>query len=131
MARNCKRRCTPSRPAEDDKYRTATHADSGFAEPGPSTGGHTQDMGDTTIHSYCGQHHLTTLCTADAEGYELSRAVASLMAEREFVDGDRIPAGQAIACILRQLGQRLQGDCRQDEQEGDVHAEEDQVHARR
>ena len=42
-------------------------------------------MGDTTIHSYCGQHHLTTLCTADAEGYELSRAVASLMAEREFV----------------------------------------------
>jgi hypothetical protein len=72
-------------PAEDDKYRTATHADSGFAEPGPSTGGHTQDMGDTTIHSYCGQHHLTTLCTADAEGYELSRAVASLMAEREFV----------------------------------------------
>jgi hypothetical protein len=41
-------------------------------------------MGTTTIHSYSGQHHLTTLCTTDAEGYELSRAVASLMGTREF-----------------------------------------------
>ena len=41
-------------------------------------------MWTTTIHSYSSQHHLTTLCTTDAEGYELSRAVASLMGTREF-----------------------------------------------
>ena len=41
-------------PGEDDKFRAGTHPDSGFAESGPSTGGHTQDMGDTTTHSYCG-----------------------------------------------------------------------------
>ena len=69
---------------DDERHQTGSHSDAGHAEPGPSTGGHTQDMGDTTIHSYSGQHHLTTLCTTDAEGYELSRAVASLMGTREF-----------------------------------------------
>ena len=39
-------------------------------------------MGTTAIHSYSGQHHLMTLCTTDAEGYELPRAVASLMGTR-------------------------------------------------
>ena len=70
---------------EDENYQVASHADAGLAEPGPSTGGHTLDVGKVTVHAISGQHHATTLGTTDAEMYEVSRAAATLVGYAEFV----------------------------------------------
>ena len=67
------------------RFLAASHADAGHAEAGPSTGGHTQDVGTTTVQVASGQHHATTLATTDAETYEVSRAVASTQALRSFL----------------------------------------------
>ena len=72
-------------PNDDERLRTGTHVDAGHAEDGPSTGGHTLDCGETTIHSLTGQHRAVTLGTTDSEMYELSRGVAALMAFKEFM----------------------------------------------
>ena len=72
-------------PADAASLRTAAaHTDSGHAEPGPSTGGHTIDLGGVTIHAVTGQHHAVTLSTTDSEMYELSRAVAALLGFRDL-----------------------------------------------
>ena len=84
------------------------HADAGHAQPGPSTGGHTLEMGNVTIHAMSGQHHATTLASSDAEMYELSRGVAVMLAMREFLTEIGLPQlGPSrvqcdnISCILK------------------------------
>ena len=61
------------------------YADAGHAQPGPSTGGYTVELGTTTIHAVSGQHHATTLGTSDSESYEVSRAAAAALAFRSFM----------------------------------------------
>ena len=130
MARNCKRRCMPSpllRTTSTERRRTLTQ------------GSQSQDHPQGDTRRIWTPPSLAILRSASSDHTLHSRrrgvravACGGLADGRTGVrDGDRIPANQAIACILRQLGKRLQGDCRQDKQEGDVHAEEDQVHARR
>ena len=60
------------------------HTDAGHAEAGPSTGGFTIDMGDTTVHAASGKHHATTIATTDVEMYELQRSMATGLAVRDF-----------------------------------------------
>jgi hypothetical protein len=61
------------------------YADAGHAQPGPSTGGYTVELGTTTIHAVSGQHHATTLGTSDSDSYEVSRAVAAALAFHLFM----------------------------------------------
>ena len=61
------------------------HADAGHAQPGPSVGGHSLEIGDVTVGAVSGRHHATTLGTTDSETYEVSRAVAACLALRAFV----------------------------------------------
>ena len=69
----------------DAPYHVGGHGDAGHAEPGPSTGGHTYDINNTTIHAVSGQHHAVTLTTTDAESYEISQCVAGTVAFRGFM----------------------------------------------
>ena len=58
-------------------FESGMYADAGHAQPGPSTGGYTVELGSTTLHVVSGQHHATTLGTSDSESYEVSRAVTA------------------------------------------------------
>ena len=75
------------------------HADAGHAQPGPSTGGTSLDIGKVTVHAVSGQHHATTLGTTDAETYEVSQAVAGVVALRMFCSELGFP--QLTPSVLR------------------------------
>ena len=80
------------------------HADAGHAQPGPSTGGHTIEIGNATIHAMSGQHHATTLATSDAELYEISRGVAALIGFRQFMTEIGVPQDRPSRCNCDNMG---------------------------
>lgn len=75
-------------------------ADSGHAEDGPSTGGHTIEFGSSSpvvVHASCGRHRITTLGTSDAELYEASKCAATLEAHQLFCQEIGYPQEEAPA----------------------------------
>ena len=68
--------------------------DAGAAEAGPSTGGHSIEVGSKTIQVNSGQHHATTLGSTDSETYELSRCVANVIGARHFMIEFGFPQNQ-------------------------------------
>lgn len=74
------------------------HADAGHAQPGPSCGGHTIEIGSATIHAHSGQHRATTLGTTNAEMYELSQGVAAILGMRAFLAEIGVPQTKPSLC---------------------------------
>jgi hypothetical protein len=74
------------------------HADAGHAQPGPSCGGHTIEIGSATVHAMSGQHQATTLGTTDSETYELSRGVAAILGMRAFLSEIGVPQTKPSLC---------------------------------
>jgi hypothetical protein len=86
------------------------HADAGHAQPGPSCGGHTIEIGNSTIHAMSGQHHATTLGTSDSELYEMSRAVAALIGFRQFMTEIGLPQTRPSRCNCDNMAVVLKAD---------------------
>ena len=89
------------------------HADAGHAEAGPSCGGHTIEIGNSTIHAMSGQHHATTLGTSDAELYEMSRAVAALIGFRQFMTEIGFSQNKPSRCNCDNMAVILKADSSQ------------------